>query len=281
MAEVFTKFFIAAVVVGTLWCLWAKAAAVQRDQEAAAQWQRDREATAKASAEAWERGRPARDAAAAEAWERGRPAREAAAAAAAADRARLATSNTHTHTMSEEARLWKRLQTRLGEYCDEQQPGAVPVTSARTEYRGAARRMGYFRCPRCKNEWRSNDSWKDWAQACPACGLAATVPFLQTPLDHGDEGIAEVGFRYWGAGKSFGRFNCKCGRVWVSAHAWKGETQQCHACHRPVGAWWQEMLRAGGERRVGNHHDVQGCSKCKKLSPQECWRQPATMLPPS
>lgn len=168
-------------------------------------------------------------------------------------------------TMSEEARLWKRLQTRLGEYCDEQQPGAVPVTSARTEYRGAARRMGYFRCPRCKNEWRSNDSWKDWAQACPACGLAATVPFLQTPLDHGDEGIAEVGFRYWGAGKSFG----------------KGETQQCHACHRPVGAWWQEMLRAGGERRVGNHHDVQGCSKCKKLSPQECWRQPATMLPPS
>ena len=47
--------------------------------------------------------------------------------------------------------------------------GGGAIGKGLTPYQGSDRVFGFFRCPKCKRDWRSGNSWADTAQACEKC----------------------------------------------------------------------------------------------------------------
>ena len=245
----------------------------RRDAEA---WERDhpaRELQRRLANEALERDRPARvqrQRLVDEALERDRPAR--------VQRQRLADEalerdrtvrELRQRLAKEEREKWQRLQAPLGSICSSRSPIAP---------RDRRRQLGFFKCTDCHISWRSNECWEAVKQVCPKGCHCAVLAFKRTRLDHDDSGSVERGILYGGPDRSFGRYECACGRSWQSAHAWRGETQACQKCRGRVTPFWREVLRqdAGGDGLVADRrHDVIGCSKCLKLAPQVCYRLPA------
>ena len=240
---------------------------------------RAEEAARRAAAEAWERDRPAREAraqaqqaATREAYERDRPAREA---RARAQQASAREALAQAQRAAEELGKWRKLQTPIGSVC--------PSSSPADRNDASRRKQGFFKCLECHAKWRSNDCWRGAKQVCPDCRGCAAPPYRMAALDRNDDGRAQRGRPYTGALRSFGRFECACGRHWQSAHAWAGETQACLSCRRRVGPFWLEALARSAERSneyaSDRHHDTEGCSKCQKIKPQVCYRLPAATAP--
>jgi hypothetical protein len=231
-------------------------------REARARAREEREEERKRAAAAWERE-----------WRRIEEERKRDAAERERDRPAREERERKERERRERVDALRRAQTPLGDRCAVRHPQLPNDNRNR-------RKLGFFVCASCDIGWSSNDCWPNVAQACPnrhGCPYMAVLPFRLDRLDRDDAGVAVRSFRYQGAGRSFGRYECTdCARSWASAHAWRNETQACHACRRPVAPFWQELLRvrvADGLER--GQHDTEGCSKCRKLAPNACYNKPA------
>lgn len=154
-------------------------------------------------------------------------------------------------------------QTPIGEICAD---------------RGRPRCLGFFTCGLCAADWRSNECYEGVPQTCPSrCLVKPVLPFkLVWRLDREDNGRAEIGFRYFGRRRAFGRFQCRCGRTWQSAFAWRDFTEDCKGCGLSVSPFWLEELRhreGDDEDEYRAPHDSARCGKCRALG-HACHRLP-------
>ena len=61
----------------------------------------------------------------------------------------------------------------------------------------------------------------------------------------------------------FGSFQCKCGKRWKSAYAYKGWTQQCRSCKKRIYAKSFVDLQKSDSSDESKPHDVGGCQRCQ------------------
>lgn len=75
--------------------------------------------------------------------------------------------------------------------------------------------------------------------------------------------------------KSFGRFRCRKGHFWQSAHAYHNYHQKCKKCNNetlPQYMWLNNGdRREDGKKSGGKPHDESRCGKCRELG-EPCWK---------
>ena len=105
------------------------------------------------------------------------------------------------------------------------------------------------------------------ASALAAIDTGLSADELDDPVGEPGEWIPRLEFN---GRKSFGAFECKCRKIWVSAHAYKDYEQGCKGCEQKSlpKFMWVNVVRVRAPRDVrevdpNKPHDTARCGACR------------------